>query len=171
MDTQDDDQPGATWPLLLGALLLAAALAAGLAIGRGGKDAAAPPYTPPTAVMPVKADDANGAADAPSVREDGGAVKFYFASASAELAPDAKEALGNVVKGVATGKTAVISGFDGDASDAAASNADLTARRVQAVRAALTELGIGDDKIVELAQPQEAASAAAAAQRVEVRLE
>ena len=57
--------------------------------------------------------------DIASVRVENGVVKFYFATAKAELAAGANEALADVVKGVAEGKKAVISGFHDATGDAA----------------------------------------------------
>ncbi len=110
------------------------------------------------------------AADAPSVRVDNGVVKFYFASAKAELAAGANEALADVVKGVAEGKKAVVSGFH-DATGDAAANAELAKQRAYAVRDALKGLGVAEDKI-ELKKPEETTASGnnAEARRVEVAL-
>lgn len=114
--------------------------------------------------------DATMAADAASVLVENGVVKFYFASAKAELAAGANEALVDVVKGVAEGKTAVVSGFH-DASGDAALNAELAKQRAFAVRDALKALGVAEEKI-ELKKPEEttATGSAAQARRVEVVL-
>lgn len=108
--------------------------------------------------------------DAASVRVDGDVVKFYFASGKADLAAGAAQALVNVVKGVAEGKTAVISGFH-DASGGAALNAELAKQRALAVGEALKALGVPADRI-ELKKPEEmqASGSAAEARRVEVTL-
>lgn len=110
------------------------------------------------------------AADAASVRVENGVVKFYFASAKAELAAGANEALADVVKGVAEGKKAVVSGFH-DATGDAAANAELAKQRAYAVRDALKGLGVADDKI-ELKKPEETTASGnnAEARRVEVAL-
>ncbi|MDZ7863885.1 OmpA family protein [Acidovorax sp.] len=110
------------------------------------------------------------AADAPSVRVDNGVVKFYFASAKAELAAGANKALADVVKGVAEGKKAVVSGFH-DATGDAAANAELAKQRAYAVRDALKGLGVAEDKI-ELKKPEETTASGnnAEARRVEVAL-
>ena len=109
-------------------------------------------------------------ADAASVRVDNGVVKFYFASAKAELAAGANEALADVVKGVAEGKKAVVSGFH-DATGDAAANAELAKQRAYAVRDALKGLGVAEDKI-ELKKPEETTASGnnAEARRVEVAL-
>ena len=108
--------------------------------------------------------------DSASVRVENGVVKFYFASAEAELAAGANEALADVVKGVAEGKTAVVSGFH-DATGDAALNAELAKQRAFAVRDALKALGVAEDKI-ELKKPEEttASGSNAEARRVEVAL-
>ena len=102
-----------------------------------------------------------------------GVVKFYFATGKADLAEGAKEALADIVRGVAAGQTAVVSGFH-DATGNAAFNAELAKKRAEAVRAALLELGVGEDKVT-LQKPEAAEANAsgsdAAARRVEVRLQ
>jgi outer membrane protein OmpA-like peptidoglycan-associated protein len=109
-------------------------------------------------------------ADAASVRVENGVVKFYFATAKAELAAGANEALADVVKGVAEGKKAVVSGFH-DATGDAALNAELAKQRAFAVRDALKGLGVAEDKI-ELKKPEvtTATGSNAEARRVEVAL-
>lgn len=109
-------------------------------------------------------------ADEASVRVENGVVKFYFATAKADLAGGASEALADVVKGVAEGKKAVVSGFH-DATGDAALNAELAKQRALAVRDALKALGVADDKI-ELKKPEEttASGSNAEARRVEVAL-
>ena len=109
-------------------------------------------------------------ADEASVQVEDGVVKFFFASGKAELAAGANEALADVVKGVAEGKTALASGFH-DATGDAAMNAELAKQRAFAVRDALKGLGVTDDKI-ELKKPEEttASGSNAEARRVEVAL-
>lgn len=113
---------------------------------------------------------AAAAADAASVRVDNGVVKFYFASAKADLAAGANEALADVVKGVAEGKKAVVFGFH-DATGDAAANAELAKQRAYAVRDALKGLGVAEDKI-ELKKPEETTASGnnTEARRVEVAL-
>ena len=168
MSTQDDDNQGVVWTVLIGVVLLAISLAIGFGLYRTGKGAA--PTTAvagastgvaggaaPGAVGTASADGAAGtatgvaaaggaapastadmttaAADGPSIRVENGVVKFYFASGSADLAPGAADALGDVVKGVAAGQTAVISGYHKldlkkpEVTSATGSNAE--ARRVE----------------------------------------
>lgn len=116
------------------------------------------------------ADAAAAAADEASVRVENGVVKFYFATAKADLAGGANEALADVVKGVAEGKKAVVSGFH-DATGDAALNAELAKQRAFAVRDALKALGVAEDKI-ELKKPEETTASGnnAEARRVEVAL-
>ena len=178
MSTQDDDYQGVLWPVLFGLLLLVIALVIGIAIFRTAKPAVAPAMVPATAAASA-AGMALGAAaasaptlgDSASVLIENGVVKFYFASGSAELAAGAKEALADVVMGVAAGKKAVISGFH-DVTGDPAQNEELAKQRAIAVRDTLAALGIGDDKL-ELKKPEvtTADGSNAAARRVEVRLE
>ncbi len=138
--------------------------AAGLAAGATAPAGGAPATATGSASAAV-------VADGPSVRVENGVVKFYFGSGSADLAPGAAEALGDVVKGVAAGKKAVISGYH-DATGDPAKNEELAKQRALAVRGALSALGIGDDKM-ELKKPvvTTAAGSNAEARRVEVTLE
>lgn len=108
--------------------------------------------------------------EAARVIVENGVVKFYFVSGKAEVAAGANEALSNVVKGVAEGKRAVISGFH-DATGSAEINAELAKQRAQAVLAALVALGVAEDK-VELKKPEQsqADGSNAEARRVEVIL-
>lgn len=101
---------------------------------------------------------------------ENGVVKFYFVSGKAEVAAGANEALSDVVKGVAEGKRAVISGFH-DATGSAEINAELAKQRAQAIQAALMALGVAEDK-VELKKPEQtqADGSNAEARRVEVIL-
>ena len=204
MSTQNDDNQGVVWTVLIGVVLLAISLAIGFGLYRTGKGAA--PTTAvagastgvaggaaPGAVGTASADGAAGtatgvaaaggaapastadmttaAADGPSIRVENGGVKFYFASGSADLAPGAADALGDVVKGVAAGQTAVISGYHDTTGDPA-QNEELAKQRALAVRDALKALGIGDDKL-DLKKPEvtTATGSNAEARRVEVSLQ
>lgn len=112
------------------------------------------------------------AVDDPSVRVDGEVVKFYFATARADLAEGAHDALADIIKGVAIGRTAVVSGFHDPTGDLA-SNQELARQRAQAVAEALRSLGVGEDKI-ELRKPEQTEVGGvnlAEARRVEVVLE
>ncbi|MFT4195443.1 OmpA family protein [Ottowia sp.] len=177
MSTQDDDYQGVLWPVLFGILLLVIGLVLGIAIFRTGKPAAAP-LAPASAAASgvvsggmVLGTAATAIPDGASVRVEEGVVKFYFASGSAELATGAKEALADVVMGVAAGRKAVISGYHDTTGDPAR-NEELAKQRAIAVRDTLAALGIGEDKL-ELKKPEvtTATGSNAEARRVEVRLE
>ena len=113
---------------------------------------------------------AGAAADAASVKVENGVVKFYFASGKADIATGGKEALTEVVKAVAAGKQAVVSGFH-DATGDKAKNEELSKMRAFAVRDALKALGVAEDKI-ELKKPEDmlATGSNAEARRVEVSI-
>ena len=191
MSTQDDDQQsqGVVWAVLIGVVLLAVSLAIGMGLYRTSRGAATAPAAAttgaPMAPAPVSGSGggfspgvaAAGAgigaavADGPSIKVEDGVVKFYFASGSDELARGAAEALGDVVRGVAAGKKAVISGFH-DVTGDPAGNEELAKQRALRVRDALTALGIGEDKL-DLRKPAvtTADGSNAEARRVEVTLE
>ncbi|HRN07833.1 MAG TPA: OmpA family protein [Ottowia sp.] len=191
MSTQDDDQQsqGVVWAVLIGVVLLAVSLAIGMGLYRTSRGAATAPAAAttgaPMAPAPVSGSGggfspgvaAAGAgigaavADGPSIKVEDGVVKFYFASGSDELARGAAEALGDVVRGVAAGKKAVISGFH-DVTGDPARNEELAKQRALRVRDALTALGIGEDKL-DLRKPAvtTADGSNAEARRVEVTLE
>lgn len=108
--------------------------------------------------------------DGASIRVAGGIVNFYFATASADIAPGAAEALAIVIKGVESGHKCVVSGFHDTTGDAAL-NEELAKRRAETVRDVLTGLGVPADKI-ELQRPPVTTGTGnnAEARRVEVRL-
>ncbi|PWB18573.1 OmpA family protein [Comamonas sp. JNW] len=108
--------------------------------------------------------------DAAAVVIENGVVKFYFATAKAELAQGANEALVDVIAGVKAGQRAVISGYT-DATGDADKNAELAKQRAFAVRDALLALGVTEDKL-ELKKPEAVENAGnnAQARRVEVVL-
>jgi K(+)-stimulated pyrophosphate-energized sodium pump len=113
---------------------------------------------------------AQAVANAASIKVEGGVVKFYFASGKAELPNGAAAALASVVKGVADGKKALVSGFH-DATGDPATNAELAKQRAIAVRDALKAAGVDEGK-VELKKPEQInAGMAADARRVEVTLQ
>lgn len=184
MNTQNDDQQGVVWTVLIGVVLLAISLAVGMGLYRTGKGAAGGGATAAAAggaglaqggaasgatAMGSTAAMTNG--DAASVVVEGGVVKFYFASGKAELAAGAQEALGDIVKGVAAGQQAVISGYHDTTGDPAL-NEELAKQRALAVRDALASLGIGEDKMA-LRKPEvtTATGSNAEARRVEVTLQ
>lgn len=172
--SDDDSQQRFALGFLFALIALVVAVVVGTVVVKRMGAAAQPVTTAPA--TPV-ADPAAPAApagvaaqDAASVQVENGVVKFYFASAKADLAAGANEALADVVKGVAAGKSAVVSGFH-DATGDAALNAELAKQRAFAVRDALKGLGVAEDKIV-LKKPEEttAAGSNAEARRVEVTL-
>lgn len=72
------------------------------------------------------------AAEAAAIKVENGVVKFYFATGSAEVAPNAREALADVIKAVQSGNTVLVSGYH-DATGDAAKNAELAKQRAVAV--------------------------------------
>ena len=172
MPSSDDDSQQR---FALGFLFALIALVISVVVGtvvvkRVGASGAAKPAATAVASSAPAATAAAVADDAASVRVENGVVKFYFATAKAELAAGANETLADVVKGVAEGKKAVISGFH-DATGDATLNAELAKQRAFAVRDALKALGVAEDKI-ELKKPEEttATGSNAEARRVEVTL-
>ena len=171
MSSSDDDSQQR---FALGFLFALIALVISVVVGTvvvkrvGASGAAGQPA--PAVAADAAAPAAVAMADEASVRVEDGVVKFFFASGKAELAAGANEALADVVKGVAEGKTALVSGFH-DATGDAAMNAELAKQRAFAVRDALKGLGVAEDKI-ELKKPEEttASGSNAEARRVEVAL-
>ncbi|MGJ7503310.1 OmpA family protein [Variovorax sp. ZT5P49] len=108
--------------------------------------------------------------DGASIRVVNGVVSFYFATGSADLAPGAAEALAAVIKGVESGRKAVISGFHDTTGDAAI-NEQLAKKRAEMVRDVLVGLGVPAAK-VDLQKPAVTAGSGnnAEARRVEVKL-
>jgi outer membrane protein OmpA-like peptidoglycan-associated protein len=108
--------------------------------------------------------------DGASIRVVNGVVNFYFATGSADLAPGAAEALAAVIKGVESGRKAVVSGFH-DATGDAAINEELAKKRAETVRDVLVGLGVPAGKI-DLQKPAVTAGSGnnAEARRVEVKL-
>lgn len=170
--SDDDSQQRFALGFLIALIALLISVVVGtVVVKRVGASGAAKPGTTAVASSAPAAPAADPvAADGASVRVENGVVKFYFASAKADLAAGANEALADVVKGVAEGKTAVVSGFHDTTGDAAL-NAELAKQRAFAVRDALKALGVAEDKI-ELKKPEEttASGSNAEARRVEVAL-
>lgn len=120
----------------------------------------------PGAVMAALA-----AGDGARIVAEGDLIKFYFASAKAELAEGAKDALAPILAGVAAGKKALISGYV-DPSGDPAQNAELAKQRAFSVRDALVAAGVKPDRI-ELKKPADikaGATTAAEGRRVELSL-
>lgn len=159
MSSSDDDSQGLVLGVVFGVIALVIALVFGVSIY--ATRAMAPAAAPAPMVAAV-------AEDVASVKVEGGVVKFYFATARADVAPGANEALAEVVKAVGEGKRAIISGFH-DATGDAAKNAELAKQRAFAVRDVLKALGVAEDRM-ELKKPEETQGSGsnAEARRVEV---
>ncbi len=152
------------------ALLIVPLLPVGTSTPKAAHAPAAPTATAPAApAAPAPATAMS--ADEASIKIEGGVVKFYFGTGKAELASGAAGALADVVKGVAAGQKAVVSGFT-DASGDPEKNAELAKQRAFAVRDALKAAGVAEDKI-ELKKPESSTGggSAAEARRVEVALQ
>jgi K(+)-stimulated pyrophosphate-energized sodium pump len=134
--------------------------------GAGSAHGAAAPAPAAVAVVAVPV-----IVEVARIQVEPGLVKFYFDSGKTDLAGGAADALGDVVKGVAGGKKAVISGYH-DATGDPAQNAELAKQRAFKVRDTLKSAGVPDDKI-ELKKPEALTGTGpnAEARRVEVRLE
>lgn len=129
------------------------------------------PVTAPAATPAPSAAPGAGGDVGASIKNDGGVVKFYFATASAEVPAGASAALADVVKSVQGGGKVLVSGYH-DATGDPEKNAELAKQRAIAVGAALKLAGVPEDK-VELAKPAQtqANGAPAEARRVEVKLQ
>ncbi len=163
MFSQDDDSQGIALGVVFGVIALVIGLVIGVTVYQTGRVNAA------SAVAAAPAPAAAAAiADGASVTVENGVVRFYFATGKADLAAGANEALADVVKAVAAGKKAVISGFH-DAAGSAAQNAELAKQRALAVRSALQALGVVEGS-VELRKPEalQGTGSNAEARRVEV---
>ena len=161
MGSQDDDNTGLVLGLLFALITLVIAFVIGITALRGI-------HKPAPAKAPVVAAVTD---DAASVQVVGDLVTFFFASGQATLAGGANEALADVVKAVAAGKKAVLSGFHDSTGDPE-KNVELAKKRAFAVRDALTALGVAADKI-ELKKPENtlATGADKQARRVEVAVQ
>lgn len=153
-----DDSQSAAFVILFAVVAAAVAFAIGMGIY---KTHSAKPQAAP-AVQEVL--DVDGA----SVKVENGVVKFYFATAKADVAQGADVALADVVKLAGEGKALRISGFH-DATGDQAKNEELAKLRAFAVRELLVGLGVAQDKI-ELVKPEvlTGSGSNAEARRVEV---
>ena len=160
MFSNDDDNQGVVLGVLFGVITLVIGLVIGVSIYKTNLMAV------PKAVVSAPAVDA--VADGASIRVENGVVKFYFATAKAELATGANDALHHVVMAVAEGKKALVSGFHDSTGDLA-KNEELAKLRAFAVRDALKSLGVAEEKI-ELKKPEAMTGSGtnAEARRVEV---
>ncbi len=163
MFSSNDDNQSVVWGVLISLIVLVVGFVIGIGIHKSHK---APAKPVAVAAAPAVAD-----ADAASVKVENGVVKFYFASAKADLAAGANEALADAVKAVAEGKKLLVSGFHDSTGDLA-KNEELAKHRAFAVRDALKALGVSDDKL-ELKKPEvmTGTGSAAEARRVEVSVQ
>ena len=172
MISDEDDGRGWILGVVFGVVALVIALAIGVSMHfKNVKNATAAANSTATSSAAGAAGTADAAAaDAASVKVENGVVKFYFASGKADIAKGGNEALAEVVKAVAAGKQAVVSGFH-DATGDKAKNEELSKMRAFAVRDALKSLGVAEDKI-ELKKPEDmlASGSNAEARRVEVSI-
>ena len=109
-----------------------------------------------------------GAGDDASVVVENGVAKFYFATGKSDIASNAAGPLADISRQVASGGSAVVSGFNDPTGDAA-KNEELAKQRAFAVRDALKGAGIAEDKI-QLKKPETTTGTGsnAEARRVEV---
>ena len=148
--------------------------AAGAAVTAQAKPAAVVISSPPPGEAPKVAEVTETVTvtipDGASIRVANGVVNFYFATGSADLAPGAAEALAAVIKGVESGRKAVVSGFHDTTGDAAI-NEGLAKKRAEMVRDVLVGLGVPAAKI-DLQKPAVTAGSGndTEARRVEVKL-
>jgi outer membrane protein OmpA-like peptidoglycan-associated protein len=165
MFSSDDDNQGVVLGVVFGVIALVIGLVVGVSIYKTNQDAAAAAAKPVAVAAPAA--DADGA----SVKVENGVVKFYFASAKSDLAAGGNEALADIVKAVADGKKALVSGFHDSTGDLA-KNEELAKLRAFAVRDALKTLGVAEDKI-ELKKPEAMTGTGsnAEARRVEVSIQ
>lgn len=111
------------------------------------------------------------AADKAEVKLENGVLKFYFATARSDVAPEAVKVAAEAVKAAKAGKKLVISGF-ADSTGNAAANERLSKRRAQAVQAFLVQQGVKIENI-ELRKPENTTGAKgdnAEGRRVEVMI-
>lgn len=182
MSTPDDDsQQRFALGLVFVLIALIVATTIGAAVyhygmpGSASADAAGTastaPAAPATGVAVITETVVAVVPEGASVRVEGGVVKFYFATGSADIAPGAAEALALVLQGVQNGRKAVISGYHDTTGDPA-KNEELAKQRAITVRDVLVGLGVAQDKVM-LEKPAVAAAGQgddAAARRVEVKL-
>ena len=179
--SEDDSQTYFILGLAVGIIALVILLVVGVALHHGSVARQVPPATTLAVTSVAPAPGAPGAAVLTEsvvavvpvgarIRVEGGVVKFYFATGSADLAPGAAEALAAVIQGVGAGKKAQVSGFH-DATGDAAGNAELALRRAQMVRDVLVGLGVPADQVA-LKKPEATTGSGSDAQarRVEVTL-
>ncbi|RST53469.1 OmpA family protein [Variovorax sp. DXTD-1] len=179
---EDDSQQKFALGFLVILIALVISFVLGIAFWHKGKNAAAKARpavaaaaapaapAPTTTVAEVTETVTVVIPDGASIRVANGVVNFYFATGSADLAPGAAEALAAVIKGVESGRKAVVSGFHDTTGDAAL-NEQLAKKRADMVRDVLVGLGVPASK-VDLQRPAVTAGSGnnAEARRVEVKL-
>ena len=160
--SDDDTDHGVVLAILFGVVAAIIGLVIGLGIYKTRMPKAAPAAVEVVEVVQVV--DMDGA----SVKVVDGIVKFYFATAKSDIAAGANEALVEVVKLGAAGKSVRVSGFH-DATGDLAKNQELAKQRAIVVRDTLVALGVAADKI-ELVKPEAMTGTGsnAEARRVEV---
>lgn len=181
--SDDDGQQNFIIGFVMALIALVIFFVVGIVLWHKGHNAAAAAAATPAAVV-ISAPAAGAAPkvaevtetvtvtipDGASIRVVDGVVNFYFATGSADLAPGAAEALAAVIKGVESGRKAVVSGFHDTTGDAAI-NEQLAKKRAEMVRDVLVGLGVPAAK-VDLQKPAVTAGSGndAEARRVEVKL-
>ena len=133
MFSSDDENQGLVLGVVFGVIALVIALVIGIGIHTRNKAEAAKAPVPAAKSASVVVLEKVATA---TVKVENGVVKFYFVVGKADVAPEAAQALVEIVKAVAAGKLAVISGYH-DASGDPAQNAELAKQRAFAVRAVL----------------------------------
>ncbi|MBO9649179.1 MAG: OmpA family protein [Variovorax sp.] len=173
--SDDDSQQNFILAFLLGLIALVILFVIGIVLYSRSHNAAVPAQpvaaaAPATTVAVVTETVTVVIPDGASIRVAGGVVNFYFATASADIAPGAAEALAIVLKGVEGGKKALVSGFHDTTGDPAL-NDELAKKRAQMVRDVLVGLGCPPDK-VQMERPEVTTGSGndAQARRVEVKL-
>ncbi|VTU24491.1 Inner membrane lipoprotein YiaD precursor [Variovorax sp. PBL-H6] len=169
----DDSQQNFILALVLGLIALVIMFVIGIVLyshNHKARPATAMAAAPATTVAVVTETVSVVIPDGASIRVVGDTVNFYFATSSADLAPHAAEALAVVIKGVESGRRAVVSGFHDTTGDPAL-NEQLARKRAETVRDVLAGLGVSAAKI-DLRQPAVTAGSGSDAQarRVEVKL-
>jgi outer membrane protein OmpA-like peptidoglycan-associated protein len=149
MQSDSNEQERAVLYVLLPILVLVIGGVVGLGVfkANGATDGVSVLTNSAVVTAPDNADIVELSANDASVIVDGGAVKFYFATGSAELASGAGAALGDAVSAAKSGKFVVLSGFHDETGDPAF-NAELAKRRAMAVRASLLMAGAPEDRLV-----------------------
>jgi outer membrane protein OmpA-like peptidoglycan-associated protein len=174
MFSNDDDATGVALGVVFALIFLVISIVIGSAVYQSVKTrkmaqaaVVAAPAAPAATTNAPAAVVANP--DGPSVKVEGGVVKFYFAPAKVELAQDGAKALAEILAAAKTGKKVGISGFV-DPSGDPQKNAELAKQRAFAVKDLLTSSGVPEGQIV-MVRPNDikaGATSAAEGRRVEV---